>query len=200
VQLFVVFTTFVCIQISQAAKYPKIQLAAVISGVLIDLGVTLKVATFMSTGLQQTIFYYLAATANICCVLCSIYIAHEWLQLHWETQKIDSKNFLHLYSFYKINLMSFGILLYGILDYLYLPNQYFLQYTSGSAIGVNVVITLMVYGLIEIHYLRSRDLARFAVVSLRNTHTIFSLFAHTIFCFVIGSVRDEKNLCTLCLP
>lgn len=169
VQLFVVSTTFICIQISQAAKYPNIQLVAVISSALIDIGITCKVANFMSTGLQQTVFYGISAVSYTFCILCNIYIASEWLKHHWETQKIDSKNYLHLYSFYKINLLSCGIILYGILDYVYLPNQYILHYTEGSAVAVNIVITLMVYGLIEIQYLYSRDLARFAVVSHCST-------------------------------
>ena len=166
-QFIVVFAVFLTTQAIYAEKYPKIQRAVSLSSLCINIAILCKVANFLTLGPRQKMFFCFASLAYAGTIISNTYIAYKRLQNYRKYCNIDMKEAkMELYNFFKINVMSIGVLGYVIMDYNYLPNQFVSNYTKESAVGMNMVLIVLIYGYIEIQYMRKRDLAKFSIVSL----------------------------------
>jgi len=168
IQLIVIAATYLTTQAIYAEKYPKIQKAVSWSSFFTNVSLLCKVANFLTLGPRQKMFYCGAFLTNSLTMICNTYIAYKRLQNYRRCCKMDMKEAkMELYNFYKINLMSIGIVALCIKDYYWFqPGQFILSYTKGSVVGLNLVLILLIYGYIEIQYMRKRDLAKFSIVSL----------------------------------
>lgn len=177
IQLIVIFTTYLTTQAINTEKYPRIQMVICWSSLFVNVGIFFKIANFLTSGITQKIFFYGATLAYVCSIICNGYIAYERLQNYWMLTKMGMKEAkMELCYFYKINLMSMGIVAYAVMDYFCQSNQYILYYAKGSAVGLNVILIVLIYGFIEIHYSQKRDLAKVSIVSLKYFVTVNQIF------------------------
>lgn len=169
IQLIVLYNSVLAIQANLAQKSLDVIIAVAISSFTMNLGIVVKLFALVKQddqSLQQISWFTLFGIAT----LSNLYIARYWLLKYNLSQKTGLKNQPDIYAFCKIVSLCAFLVAYNLEDIIDGKHHggTLLNDHDGHVAIVQGLLIGFFFLISEISYRRTKDLARFSVVSERK--------------------------------
>ncbi len=167
VQVIALYNAVLAIQANLAQKSLDVVFAVVLSSFTANLGILIKLFALIKQedhSWRQGLWYGLFGIATV----CNIYIARYWLQRYDLSQKTGLKNQPDIYAFCKILTLCCFLVAYNmenLFDKLRHQDTMLLNDCDEHIATVQGLLIGFFFLISEISYRRTKDLARFSVVS-----------------------------------
>lgn len=183
VQLIALYNAVLAIQANLAQKSLDVVFAIVLSSFTANLGILIKLFALVKQEDQswlQGLWYSLFGIAT----MCNIYIARYWLQKYDLSQKTGLKNQPDIYAFCKILTLCCFLVAYNLEDIFdkgHHGDGLLLNDSDEHITAVQGLLIGFFFFISEISYRRTKDLARFSMVS-----NLLSIYCFYNFLFALN--------------